>query len=106
MSKAASVVPKKSHKERMDEQAQLAFDTLAEMEWRQLILASEERNLAFCLARIRAHVGQMGVLDTPFGDWSKDQVMSLFALVLRCGNPLLLPADASAFREFSDDIPF
>lgn len=98
--------PPRSHKERLQEQASLAFDAMAEQEWKCLLSVTEERNLAFCLSNLSRLAEQMGVLETPLCDWSRDQIMQFLAMAVRCANPFLSPPDAATFREFSDTIPF
>lgn len=97
---------RKSHKEKLQQQASLAFDAMAEQSWQQLLSVTEERNLAHCLPKLAKLAEQMGVSETPVCDWQKEQMLQFLAMAIRCANPFLSPPDAAAYREFSDDLPF
>lgn len=97
---------RKSHKERMHESAGAAFDQFAEHRSEELLTVTEERNLNSTLPKLRKLAEQMGVIDTPLGEWSRDQIMQFLTMAIRCANPILSPTDALCLREFDDEIPF
>lgn len=96
---------RKSHKEKLAEQASLAFDAMAP-EPSRLLTLSEARNLKTCLPKLAEMVGQMGIIDKPLCDWSREQILTFLTLAVRVANPLLAVDMADAMVDFDDEIPF
>jgi len=95
-----------TQRERQLETIVATTELLASKSFSEVLSVEEERGLAAALPSLRAFAEEMGVIDVPLGEWSREQIMRFLALAVRAAVPLRVLPDHQAFREFNDTIPF
>lgn len=95
-----------THKERQDATIVASLSVLSAHPFNEVLTAEEERGLAAALGSLREWATQAGCIDTPLGQWPREQIMRFLALAVRAAVPLRALPDHEAFRRFSDEVPF